>query len=462
MKAEEAVQLRVDPARLMHWMNARKLTTVQAAERAQIDPDELDGAVAGTNELDAAALERLCGALRVDPGQVVGSDHSAADVVVQDAEGFRASRRPIQRDGIPFYNYYSLAAPDGKVAPVVLDILCPADRLPALNNGHLEPAITVNLGPGPIHGRWGEELTETTWQVLDANPDPTLGWVCGDTYVEPPFCRHSYSLASERPARIVSYTAESNLAPLVDEVNHWPDESAASLFAGSGEGVTPQVILDAVLARRSHDRRSACLSAEVSEDRLADALSQPHGPEALEVLRAIAAAVGLDYRVLLPAQPDHDDAGKTSRAWQQALSRRRRFGGHEVAPMAAATAYPDLVGTFLRVDEDESLRDAGQLPGFASDHGQTHYFVLNGAPVLDWTTDGRPGAAALDADGSAWVPPYVPHRWRGKGAVLRFGSGGQLGYLDWLELTNTFQPERTLRAARRNLDGWGYDAGPAR
>ena len=27
-----------------------------------------------------------------------------------------------------------------------------------LNNGHLEQAITVNLGPGDIYGRWGENI----------------------------------------------------------------------------------------------------------------------------------------------------------------------------------------------------------------------------------------------------------------------------------------------------------------
>ena len=72
-----------------------------------------------------------------------------------------ATRRAVHRDGIHFYNYYNLPAPKGQVARVILDILCPAERLPAQNNGHLEPAITINLGPGHINGLWGDEVNET-------------------------------------------------------------------------------------------------------------------------------------------------------------------------------------------------------------------------------------------------------------------------------------------------------------
>jgi 2-hydroxyethylphosphonate dioxygenase len=32
-----------------------------------------------------------------------------------------------------------------------------------------------------------------------------------------------------------------------------------------------------------------------------------------------------------------------------------------------------------------------------------------------------------------------------------------VGYLDLLELTNTFDPAATVRRSRRDVAGWGYD-----
>ena len=47
----------------------------------------------------------------------------------------------------------------GYVAPVLIDILCPKNKLPKLNNGHLESAITLSLGPNDIYARFGKKLT---------------------------------------------------------------------------------------------------------------------------------------------------------------------------------------------------------------------------------------------------------------------------------------------------------------
>ena len=67
-----------------------------------------------------------------------------------------------------FYNYYSLPIPEGFVGPVILDILCPKNKLPKLNNGHLEQAITINLGNSDIYGRWGKKLIKIISQKLNS------------------------------------------------------------------------------------------------------------------------------------------------------------------------------------------------------------------------------------------------------------------------------------------------------
>jgi len=442
----------LDQFKLAHWMNARKYTTGQVAALADVSEDVIAlmlSEQAGTAPADAVAAVAI--ALHVDPAQLSGQAERDLTVVHQSPEALRATGRPIQRDGIHFYNYYTMAAPAGRVAPVILDILCPAGRLPALNNGHLEPAITVNLGPGDIYGRWGTEITPLTWQVLSANTSAADDFIVGDSYVEPSHCPHSYSLVTDRPARIVSYTGQSNVASLVDEVNTWSDPAFAAYLARLEDGLTAGPLLDLLLARRGHDRASAAAAAGIPTAELDTAVEEPLAK--LDVLRAVAGATGLDYRLLLPPQRRRDAVGKTCLTAVDAAAGQRRFGAYQVASMANAPHLPDLSGVFLRVDADGPSADAE-----LEEPAECHYLVASGEATLEWVDGaGQVCATKLGADGSAWVGPFVRHRWHGHASVLKFGSGSHLGYLDLFELTNTFDPAATARRCRRDVVGWGYD-----
>jgi hypothetical protein len=444
--------LRIDPFKLAHWMNVRKCTAAQAAELAGLPSTRLgvlldDGA--GDAEPDEVAA--IASALRIEPAQLAAAAGRDLTIVHQTADALHATRRPIQRDGINFYNYYTMATPPGRVAPVILDILCPAGRLPALNNGHLEPAITVNLGPGDINGRWGEELTPQTWQVLAANTAPDR-WITGDSYIEPSYCRHTYALASPQPARIVSYTAQASIAPLVDEVNTWSDEAFERCVAILGDGLPTGTLLDLLLARRGYDRSTAATAAGLTPTQVAGALEGTVGPGDLETLRRLARELGFDYRVLLPAERRHDEVGKTIATVEEARASMRHFGTYQVASMASAPHLPDLVGTFVLVDQNRH-GPGSDLVDFAD----SHYLVVDGTLTLESLDEPDHAAVELTVDSSAWLAPFVRHRFSGRGAVLKFGSGAHIGSPDWLELTSTFAPAATLRSSRRHLGDWGYD-----
>ena len=142
--------MRADTYKITHWMNVRK-ATVQQVATAVGQPLDLTTAGAWPEALVAAVASFL----QVQPHQLTASERRGLTVLTRTADELLATNRPIRRGGIHFYNYYTMASPPDAVGPVILDILCPADRLPDLNNGHLEPAITVNIGPGDIHGRWG-------------------------------------------------------------------------------------------------------------------------------------------------------------------------------------------------------------------------------------------------------------------------------------------------------------------
>jgi hypothetical protein len=446
--------LRVDPYKLLHWMNARKLTPDQVSSASGLNPAQLRATIeAGeATPVQDEFVGALATALRVDPHRLTAAEDCGLTVITQTGEQMYQTKRPIRRDGIHFYNYYSMAAPHGRVAPVILDILCPADRLPTLNNGHLEPAITVNLGPGDIHGRWGTDLGPATWQVLAANRGADA-WITGDSYVEPSYCPHSYSLAGAEPARIVSYTAQSNLAPLIEDANRWSTPAFEQWMQDlDKDGTSPANLLRLQLRRRGFTPESAARAAGVAEPDLRAAVENAADAAALGVLRAVGHAVGLDYRTLLPVEPGHDAVGKSCMTLAQARETVRPWGPHQVASMAGASNLPDLSGLFLSVN----CRQRDDL-GLVHEN-ETHYLVVGGDVRLDWVDEqGDVSTARLRRDASAWVAPFVAHQWSGRGSVLQFNSGRQVGYLDLLELSNTYDATATLRRGHRDRAGWGYE-----
>jgi hypothetical protein len=441
----------IDAYKVAHWMNARKLTPEQVAERCGLGAGEIRGMLAnGRSSIADDAGVRLSATLEVDADQITASGPVDETAVVMSREELHATRRPIRRDGIHFYNYYSMAGASGRVSPVVLDILCPRGRLPALNNGHLEPAITINLGPGDIHGRWGEELGEATWQPLRSNRGDEP-WIVGDSYVEPAYCPHTYSLASDRPARIISYTAASNLTALVEEANKWSDDAFAAMRRELDDA-RPAALLGAALSRRGYEGADAATAAGLPTAGVAAFLDGDHGALSIDDLRTLGTALGFDYRLLLPAARRHDAVGKTACSVDESRATVRRFRGYTVASMASAPHLPDLSGLFMRV------RRPGRPELDLCDGRETHYMVVSGTPSLTWRdADGSIAERRLTADASAWLAPYVAHGWSGDGAVIRLSSGPRLGYLDQFELTNTFAADTTLARGRRSTTSWGYD-----
>ncbi|KAA8884801.1 helix-turn-helix transcriptional regulator [Nocardia colli] len=438
--------MRVDNYKLMHWLNTRKMTTGQVAEAVGLDHGQFEKLLSVTDEWPDELADALARALQITPEQLVASGRADLTVLLRTAQELRDTRRPIQRDGIHFYNYYTMAAPQGAVAPVILDIRCPADRLPALNNGHLEPAITINLGPGDIHGRWGEELGEATWQVISANPDED-NWIVGDSYVEPSYCPHTYSLASDASARIVSYTGQSALAGLIEDVNDWSDPAAHAMLGWLDESLTPQKVATLLLSRRGHTIESAAEALGIRASDLIAALDEG----ALDQLRDLGTTLGFDYRLLLRPATRHDAVGKTFKDIAQCRKEIRDFQGYRVTSLASAPHLPDLTGLFLLV--------AGQDGANLCEPAESHYLVTAGSPTLHWTdAAGQERHSELEVDASAWVAPFVTHRWSGDGALIKLGSGRHLGYLDLYELTNTYAAVSTVRRGRRDSRGWGYDS----
>jgi hypothetical protein len=440
----------IDTYRLVHWMNLRKVTPEQVTAQAGFDEALLRAATeSGRFEASSDIGARLGEVLRVSVEQLTADEQWPA-VVVMTAEEVAATRRPIRRGGLHFYNYYTMAHPPGEVGPVILDILCPPTMLPELNSGHLEPAITLNLGPGDIHGRWGTELTPDTWHELRANRSSD-SWIVGDSYVEPSYCPHAYALASDRPARIISYTASSALAPLLDDFNRWSDAAFANAVERIGDASGAAALAE-MLDRRGYAPSEAASAVGLEPQGLERFLGGDPTALTVDDLRRLGTELGFDHRLCLPVPWRGDLVGKTYMSFERSRSSVRRFRGYEVASIATAPQLPDLTGLFMKIE-----RPGGGDDLALSLLAESHYYVVSGPVSLSWEQDGAVARRALDAGSTAWVAPGVRHGFGGRGAVVALASGRHVNAADWLTLSTTYAVSATLRRSRRDLSGWGYD-----
>ena len=434
-------------------MNIRKFTFHQTLSLANLNENDMNNDYSdGVISLRERALESICAVLNVTRSELLANTKRAPDVLVRQKSEIAATRRQISRDGIDFYNYYDLPAPRDHVAPVLLDILCPPERVPALNNGHREPAITVNLGPGSIMGRWGLSLEGDNCCLLSANLLHDR-WITGDSYIEPAYCPHTYARADDHGARIISYTCRSNLAPLIDTSNTWGDDAFLQLSSGLTEACLQGKLLDAQLRRRGHSSASLAVSACVNASDL-DAFLAGTGSElSTDELRRVARVLGLDYRVFLSPQRQWDSVGKVVCPVEQSRATVRRFQSYIVASIASATNLPDMCGFFMQVQKrhDEIEFDLW-------DAGAVHYYITSG--LLRFRRSGGTVQSydiELGSGDAVWVAPFVAHGFTGRGALIKLSGGEGYSYLDQIELSNSYHPQELLRRARRDEGNWGYD-----
>ena len=127
---------RIDKLKLNHWLNIRKMTVDVLNEllskhlNFSVSFDNLD-------KLDEHAIEKIAEVLSIPKNNIIKNDE-VPSFIFNSKKQIEKTKRPIMRGGIHYYNYYTLPSPKGYVAPVLIDILCPKNKMPVLNNGHLE------------------------------------------------------------------------------------------------------------------------------------------------------------------------------------------------------------------------------------------------------------------------------------------------------------------------------------
>ncbi len=438
-------KLKINKEHLLYFMNLRKLTPkhmqdVYAGDIAQLlEKDTL---------LEEDKIGQIANKLNINKSALIKKSKQAEKLIFLPKEELEKTKREVFRDGIHFYNYFTLPTPVGYVSPVILDILCPSNRVPKLNNGHFEEAITVNLGPDDIYGRWDEDInSKENFSIIKAN-DNEDDWILGDSYFEPSYCKHSYSLANPNSsAKIISYTAFNELSDLKEATKNLPILNRESIFANRKFNLKWQIV--------EKFRKSSFISKEIL-CKLANIKKTDY--ERLKEnslddlsLESIASVLKIDPRLLKTGSSGGDKLGKEYMSIEESRNLKSDYLGYKVAPTARSSRSPDLKGTFIKV-----LGNSGE--NLELQHN-IHYLVTQGDLIFRyWDMDlSEPVDIELNPFDSLWLPPGLKHRYMGNGSLLALTNGEKFGYLSDFALANIWNNNEVTNRLIENEIGWGYD-----
>ncbi len=434
--------MNVDIVKLNHWLNARKISRLLISGFSKKLANKIRKSkdfYASENEIHY--LTKKLNILKED----IKIQDKIPKYMHWTYKKIQSTKRKIFRDKIHFYNYYTLPSPKGFISPVILDILCPKHKLPKLNNGHLEQAITVALGEGNLFGRWGKNINKNTFQEIKVNREKTNNWIVGDSYVEPAYCPHSYSLSTDKSGKILSYTAKSQLQKFVDGINHWPEESFTN-FKDSYKNLKTLGFTSFYLSARGIDLNYLLKKLKMNKSTFLSLIKRDNGNKN-KLLRKINKLVGINLSNFEFTEKNEDKVGKVYCSFNKSIKSIRKFKSYKVADMAFSNRYPDLRGIFIKVTNKKNRKRDLNL--FSS----CHYLVTDGKMEM-FISKKRFRISKGDA---IWVCPNQVHGFNGNGSLIRISNGEAVDYLDMIELSKLYNPNHTLKRLYKDKFNWGYD-----
>ncbi len=440
----------VDPLKIIHWLNVRKSTfdVLNAYLKNKINfvlnKENL-------SELDSFSLEKVAEFLDV-PKKALITDNSVPAYMHHTRSQIEKTKRPINRGGIHFYNYYTLPSPHGYVAPVLIDILCPKNKMPTLNNGHLEPAITVSLGPNDIYARFAKKKNKLTFLKFKINHDKKTDWIVGSSYFEPSYCLHTYSRATNGPGKILSYTTKSNLENLL---NSKLNDDSFENFAKSLENKKPnRVMLKEDIQNKGYEIQQVAKKTKISIKKINNFINNKKKKSlSIPELEKICSLINSDPYAYVDKNFKEDKIGKYYYDSKDSIKTIRKFKSYTVASIASSSRAQDLSGYFLNVKnkKDKSIIDL-------MDTNCSHYLVTKGELILNVKENGKIKKIKLKNGDAIWVAAYIKHGFTGNGALIKISDGQNISYLEKIDLMNTYNLNTTLLRGRKDRVNWGYDS----
>lgn len=429
-------KITIDIVKFNHWLNVRKITIEQLIKKKNSLKNKIKNSknfILNNNEIDFVADY-----LKISKESIC-LEKKITQYIFWNRKKIEKTKRPIKRDGIHFYNYYSLPTPSGFVGPVILDILCPKNKIPKLNNGHLEQAITINLGPEDIFGRWGKSKKKHHFSKIKFNYGPKNRWIVGDTYVEPTYCQHSYSRATDFNSQILSYTAKSPIEKFIKNLNLWSKESYKDLVRSFGEKDDVGALFNFYMLNRCVDFKyiSHFLRKKITNFRQLR-INQKN-------LNKICNHLGIDPTIFVNRVYKQDSVGKSYMSFVDSFKTIRRFKLYKIASMASSSRYPDLFGIFINVSKKNNSKDL-------MDYASSHYLVSDG--TLNLNIENK--MIKLKKGDALWVSSFVKHGFGGSGSLIKISNGEIMDTGDISEISKLYNIKKTLVRSYQDKKNWGY------
>jgi hypothetical protein len=424
----------IDIVKLNHWLNARKLSLNNVKNFSKSIVNKIKNKKNFyCSEKDLLNFEKV---LNISRNKIIINE-KLPKYILWNKKKINSTKRKIYRDNIHFYNYYSLPSPKNFISPVILDILCPKKKLPKLNNGHLEQAITIALGKGDIYGRWGDKINKDTFKKIEVNNSKKYNWIIGDSYVEPAYCPHSYSLSSNIPGRILSYTAKSQLQKFVENLNHWPKNSSENFLRMFKDNINLSQIILLYSNLKGLDLNFFLKKNKTKKIR--DLLIKKN-------LKKIQDSLGIESSLFSFKEKNEDKVGKVYCSFKKSIKSIRKFKSYLVADIAYSNRYPDLRGLYFKITKQKNHKD---LILYAN----CHYLVTQGKIKI--LIENK--KVTLKEGDAIWIAPFQKHGFEGNGSLIRISNGETIDHLDLIELIRLYNPKYTLKRLYRDKFNWGYD-----
>ena len=440
---------RISRVKLNHWLNIRK-TTLSVLNKLLKSHINFHLTLESLNQLDNHSVDKLAEVLSIPPSYILEQE-KIPSYILNTKETIEKTKRPIQRGGIHFYNYYTLPSPQGYVAPVLIDILCPKERLPVLNNGHLEPAITISLGPNDIYARFAKKLNKDTYLKFKINKEQDTNWVVGSSYFEPSYCLHTYSRATNGPGRILSYTTRSYLENLLG--NKLNDNSFKNFLSSIKNEKINRTLLGQDIQNKGYSFKEISAKTKISLKKIKNFINGKKSNLNIKELSKICNVINSNSNLYLDKEFKEDSIGKLYYDYKDSLKTKRSFKSYEVASIANSSRFPDLFGYFIKV---KNLLKKQVLD--LMDTNCSHYLVSNGKIKFHVKPDKNEESIDIKEGDAIWISAYTKHGFTGKGSLIKISDGQNINYLEKIDLINTYNLKNTLARGRNDKVTWGYDA----
>lgn len=430
----------IDAIKINHWLNARKITTPMIAKNNK----KLVTKILKKKDFSAnyKEINFLTKILNISSSEITKKEN-LPEYILYSKRKILQSKRAVRRDGIHFYNYYTLPSPQNFIAPVILDICCPKEKMPKLNKGHLEQAITINIGKEDMYGRWGIKSNKQNFRKFRFNKGKA-SWIIGDSYVEPSYCPHTYSLTGKEKSQILSYTAKCPLQRFIDNSNSWPNTSYKNFLSMTENLAEKLSFLDIYLKNRGVDKHYLSKRLNVDVSKLKNIINKKG--KQVKLIKKICNVLNLDYELFLDKNFKSDSVGKNYMSYNQSIKTIRKFKSYYVASMASSLRYPDLYGLYFKIVNDKKVLDL-------IDYASVHYYVTKGR--LSFYINNK--KINVNEGDALWVAPYTKHGFSGKGSLIKLSNGEAMDNSNMFEISKVFKPKYTLRRMYKDLKTWGYD-----